>query len=221
MPRFEDFVNLSSAVYGNPPSAAITIDGPGGSQEWVRLVESNASTDAGYYAAAYLDAQTNEIVIVNRGTNDIADLVTDVQMVLDKVPEQLDRAELFYSQVQAEAVNRGATLSITGHSLGGSLTQLLIARHANEEYGGSGVFGQTFNAVGVKGLLNDLGLPTTDYAVTNWVTPTDVVGNLAEHIGTTASLASLPFSFVYPAGEAKGVRNHCLHGVRKMWCITS
>ena len=80
------------------------------------------------------------------------------------------------------------------------MTQLLIATHANDVINGSGVFGQTFNALGVKGLLNNLGLPEADYAVTNWVVPTDVVGNLAEHIGTTASLASLPFSFVYPAG---------------------
>ncbi len=200
MPRLEDFLTLNSFIYDAQPPATITVDGPGGAQEWVRLLESNASTDAGYYAAAYLNAQTNEIVIVNRGTNDLADLVTDMQMALDVVPDQLERAERFYGEVRAEAVDRRATLSITGHSLGGSLTQLLIATHANDEINGSGVFGQTFNALGVKGLLNDLGLPEADYAVTNWVTPTDVVGNLAEHIGTKQTLASLPFSFLYPAG---------------------
>ena len=200
MPRFEDFLTLNSFIYDSQAPATITVDGPGGAQEWVRLLESNASTDAGYYAAAYLNAQTNEIVIVNRGTNDLADLVTDMQMALDVAPDQFVRAEDFYSQVRDVAVDREATLSITGHSLGGSLTQLLIAKYSNDSSGGSTLFGQTFNAFGVKGLLNDLGLPDTDYAVTNWVTPTDVVGNLAEHIGTTASLASLPFSFVYPAG---------------------
>ena len=30
--------------------------------------------------------------------------------------------------------------------------------------------------------------------------PSDVVGNLADHVGTVASLSSLPFSYVYPLG---------------------
>ncbi len=201
MPRFEDFLNLSSAVYGTP-LPTVTVDGPGGSQDWTFLVESGNPSDPGYYGAAYLNTQTNEIVIVNRGTNDLADLLTDMQMALDVSPDQLAAAEDFYSVVTAIAVAdvNLPKVSITGHSLGGSLTQLLIARHANENINGSGVFGQTFNAFGAKGLLNNLGLPEGDYAVTNWVTPTDVVGNLASHIGSKQSLASLPFSFVYPAG---------------------
>ena len=203
MPRFEDFLNLTSAVYGNPPPSTITVDGPGGSQEWAFLMESGSSSQPGYYGAAYLNSQTNEIILVNRGTNDLLDIVSDAQILLDKVPDQRDAAEIFYNRVASEASRRGTTLSITGHSLGGSLTQLLIASHANDPnavFNGFGVFGQTFNALGVKGLLDNLNLPVADYAVTNWVVPTDVVGNLAEHIGDTATLSSLPFAFTYLAG---------------------
>jgi Ca2+-binding RTX toxin-like protein len=202
MPRLEDFVNLSGAVYGNPPPTEVTVPSsePGVNETWVFLLQSGDPGQPGYYGAAYFNARTKEVVLVNRGTNDLADLVTDMQMALDKIPDQREAAEIFYNQVSAEAVARQATLSITGHSLGGSLTQLLIANHAGDSFNGVPIFGQTFNAFGARGLLNDLGLSDTDYRVTNWVVPTDVVSNLAEHIGTTASLASLPFSFVYPAG---------------------
>ncbi len=200
MPTFEDYLNLSLAVYGDPPSQTIAVNGPGGTQEWVFLLEPHPSSQPGYYGAAYLNIATNEIILVNRGTNDLADVVADLQMALDIPPDQLADAEDFYSQVQTEAVARGATLSITGHSLGGSLTQLLVAGHAGDVISGSSVFGQTFNAFGVKGLLNDLNLPDADYAVTNWVSPTDIVSNLADHIGSKQALAGLPIPFNYPLG---------------------
>lgn len=202
MPTFEDFLTLNSFIYDSQPPQTITVDVPGGTQEWIRLLQSGVSSDTGYYGAAYWNVQTKEIVIVNRGTNDLADIGADVLLALDVVPNQFLRAEDFYNRARSEAENRGATLSITGHSLGGSLTQLLIAKHANDEINGSRVFGQTFNAYGVKGLLDDLELPETDYAVTNWVEPTDIVGHLADHIGTRQALASLPFSFTYLAGPA-------------------
>ena len=202
MPRLEDFVNLSAAVYGDPPPREVIVPSTelGVNETWVFLRESGSSNQPGYYGAAYFNERTKEVVLVNRGTNDLADLVTDMQMALDKVPDQRTDAERFYNEVKDVAVVRGATLSITGHSLGGSLTQLLVANHAGESFNGVPVFGQTFNAFGVRGLLNDLGLADTDYRVTNWVVPIDPVGNLAEHIGTKASLDGLPFSFTYLAG---------------------
>ncbi len=50
-----------------------------------------------------------------------------------------------------------------------SSNEVIIAfgTHANDFINGYGPFGQTFNAFGAKGLLNDLNLPDVDSAVTN------------------------------------------------------
>ena len=52
MRRFEDFLNLNSAIYGSPPPSTIRVDGPGGPQEWVFLQQSGLSSEPGYYGAA-------------------------------------------------------------------------------------------------------------------------------------------------------------------------
>jgi len=221
MPRFEDFAALSNAVYQEllpdalPPLVVEVPTAIQGVKEiWTRIATAS-DNDTGYFGAAYFNSCTKEVVLVNRGTEptDVRDLRSDAQMLLDQVPTQFASAESFYGRVRNLILNpnpanqlQGATLSITGHSLGGSLTQLLIARHANEQFGGVGVSGQTFNALGVRHLLNnpEINRSQTDYAITNWVVPSDIVGNLANHVGSVASLSSLPFSFVYPLG-APGV----------------
>ena len=101
MPRFEDFLNLNSAIYGRPSAITNAVDGPGGPQEWIFLQQSGLSSEPGYYGAAYFNAQMNEVVLVNRGTNDLADVVSDAMMVLDVKPLQFDKAEEFYQTVKS------------------------------------------------------------------------------------------------------------------------
>ena len=86
MPRLEDFVTLSGAVYGDPPQAEVLVPSTqlGVNDTWVFLFGSGPRDQPGYYGAAYFNERTKEVVLVNRGTNDLADLVTDMQMVLDK-----------------------------------------------------------------------------------------------------------------------------------------
>lgn len=132
----------------------------GVNEVWTRIA-TRSDDDTGYFGAAYFNARTKEVILVNRGTEltDARDLASDAQMLLDQVPDQFNSADSVYSDVRSLIINRtefqGATLSITGHSLGGSLTQLLIATHAGEVINGSGISGQTFNALGVNGLLNN------------------------------------------------------------------
>jgi hypothetical protein len=194
------------------------------------LLDTASDNTTGYFGAAYFNSRTKEVILVNRGTEptDVRDLRTDAQMLLDQVPDQFDSAERFYDNIRARILDLdpenpllGATLSITGHSLGGSLTQLLIATHATEQFGGVSLSGQTFNALGVQHLLNnpEISRPQGGYAITNWVVPSDVVGNLAEHVGTVASLSSLPFSYVYPAGPPGvlifSLASHSIENIQK------
>jgi len=161
--------------------------------------------DHGYFGALYHNSQTNEWVMVNRGTEPSQgkDIFNDLMMVVGKIPQQFDDAQNFYTSIRLRLQREEGTLSVTGHSLGGSLTQLLVAQNQNDAFGNSNLFGVTFNAFGTSALVGKLQPPrsaTADYNITNWVVPSDRVGNLAEHIGTVASLSSLPFSFIYPLG---------------------
>ena len=57
MPRLEDFVNLSAAVYGDPPPREVTVPSTelGVNETWVFLRESGSSNQPGYYGAAYFN----------------------------------------------------------------------------------------------------------------------------------------------------------------------
>ena len=212
MPKFEDFAAFSNLVYqSSPPEEILIPTAVQGVSELWKLLDTASDNTTGYFGAAYFNSQTKEVILVNRGTEltDVRDLRSDAQMLLDQVPNQFHSADSFYRDIRDRILDPdldnpllGATLSITGHSLGGSLTQLLIAKHAGDTFSGSGISGQTFNALGVKALLNnpEISRPEADYRVTNWVVPSDVVGNLADHVGVVASLSSLPFSYVYPLG---------------------
>jgi Ca2+-binding RTX toxin-like protein len=183
MPTFNDYLALSSAVYQDGSQIPLT---------WTSILRSPENS-SGYQGEAFFNAVTNEIVLVNRGTDELTDLVSDAQILLDFKPNQYNDAEGFYNQVREEAILRGATLSIAGHSLGGSLTQLLVANHAGDSFNGQPLSGVTFNALGAESLLNDYGVPVNAaYNVTNFVTPTDPVGNVRDHIGTVDTSLPIP-----------------------------
>ncbi len=122
-----DYARLSDAAY----------DDSGAPDGWTRIANSEpSSNNSGYQGAAFRKEGTNEIVVANRGTEPFsekfADIGADKQMAEMKVPDQYQDARNFLSQVQD--ANRGAEVSITGHSLGGSLSQLLGAE--TEEFWG-------------------------------------------------------------------------------------
>ena len=56
MPRLEDFVNLSAAVYGNPPNpppaeVIVPSSEQGVNETWTFLFGSGPTTQPGYYGA--------------------------------------------------------------------------------------------------------------------------------------------------------------------------
>ncbi len=186
MPTFNDYLALSSAVYQDDSQVPLA---------WTLILPSDPNAN-GYQGRAFFNAATNEIVLVNRGTDELRDLVSGAQILLDFTPDQYADAERFYNDVKAEAISRGATLTITGHSLGGSLTQLLVANHTGDSFNGQPLSGVTFNALGAKSLLNDYGLNVNaTYSVMNFLTPTDPIGKVKDHIGTVdISLPIPPFN---------------------------
>ncbi|HVU80686.1 MAG TPA: hypothetical protein VHD89_01610 [Rhodanobacteraceae bacterium] len=150
---------------------------------------------SGYYAAAYqlydrpgIDRQ---IVIAERGTvtelkrllSTVQDLRADGAMVVDQVNPQMDAAERFTHKVLDYAAHKGISLdqiTITGHSLGGTLGEIESARH--------GLSGATFNAYGAVDLGYDI--PEGGSRIVDYVVATDSVSASGRHYGKVVQFAT-------------------------------
>ena len=96
------------------------------------------------FAAIALQKGDN-IVIAFRGTelDDSQDIDNDYKMWIEKkIPPQINEAKNFIKTIQADPKFKNKNITLTGHSLGGSLAQLIGAM-----YGYNTV---TFNPYGTK-----------------------------------------------------------------------
>lgn len=111
-------------------------------------------SNTGFAALALRNESTGEIVIAYRGTDGIKDLTgSDLQLALQNdVPKQHAEAAAFYTQIKNEY---GPNITITGHSLGGALAQLVAAIEGRPAY--------TYNAPGVSQIRQYIdGYPNPD-----------------------------------------------------------
>ena len=141
MPTIAEYVQFSEAAYHDTGVPA----------GWERLPTPSPTNPAGYQGVAFgrrdATGAVVEVVIANRGTEPLAfdgDWTSNFQMGRDQLPIQYQYAKQFFNDVLS--ANAGAQISITGHSLGGSLAQLLAAD--------TGLAAVTFNPYGAKDLLS-------------------------------------------------------------------
>lgn len=158
------------------------------------------SIDGGYdgmQAVAYgLDSDGDEIyeeiVIAYRGSDSGVDWgVSDLQIALGQVPSQLSDALAFYDLIEDEAsTSDETTITITGHSLGGSLAEMIGAL---DDYKDVNV--DTYNSYGTQHLLDDLSRQgeklSSDYSnINNYGDGEDLVYRASDHIGNDHSVNS-------------------------------
>ncbi|MEJ1168141.1 XVIPCD domain-containing protein [Variovorax sp. CCNWLW235] len=143
--------------------------------------EDNPTT--GFQATAYQRIDTGEVVIAYRGTEfgrePVQDGLVDVGMALAGVNAQARDANAFTQKVldkakaDAEKNNQPLNVTVTGHSLGGTLAQL----HAHK----FGLKGETINAFGAAGLVH--GVPKGGHQAINHVRAGDPVSAASAHFG--------------------------------------
>jgi hypothetical protein len=145
----------------------------------------------GYQATAYQRKDTGEIVIANRGTEFGREALqdgalTDGGMVLAGVNAQMPDAMSFTkkilenAKIDAEANKHPLNVTVTGHSLGGTLAEAMAYKY--------GLHGETFNSYGAAGLLGST--PAGGNQVINHVRATDAVSAASAHFGETRTYAS-------------------------------
>jgi Lipase (class 3) len=136
----------------------------------------------GYQGVAYQRVGSDDIIVAHRGTEQIVrdGIMTDGGMVFTGMNLQTPDALAFTEQVlkeakaDADANHRPLNVTVTGHSLGGTLAEITAYKY--------GLHGETFNAYGAAGLMQ--GIPEGGSQVIDHVRATDVVSAASRHFGT-------------------------------------
>ena len=168
-----------------------------------------------FSCTAFQNPETGEIVFAFRGTNNIKDWGTDIQ-IASFVPQvfihQFQQAKDFVFNTLNEhgpvcyetkdamfkALNQNSSVSFTGHSLGGGLAQYMTYVTSDMESGDIGVKSVTFNGVGIGQNTWDIEIWDNGYKYnsTNHINSGDLTGNYGMRLGRQ----------VYHADALSGVR---------------
>ena len=110
-------------------------------KDWIKVSEYDKKS--GFHGEAFY--KDGKVVIAMRGTEkeDKEDWQNDISMGMKKLPNQYVDAQKFYEKVKKDFSDQ--EIIFTGHSLGGSLAQLMSNKTGHETV--------TFNAYGVADLL--------------------------------------------------------------------
>ncbi|WP_379654182.1 XVIPCD domain-containing protein [Pseudoxanthomonas sp. UC19_8] len=154
-------------------------------------VVAQRSDPNGYQGTLYRRADTGELVVAHRGTEFDRELVkdgliADGGMVFVGANSQADSAKRFTEQAleQARALNlaegKEISVTVTGHSLGGTLAQITAYEY--------GLKGETFDAYGAAGLTRHI--PEGGQDVINHMRATDFVSAASRHYGEVRTYAT-------------------------------
>ena len=124
----------------------------------------------------------------------MADVVSDVQLAGNQEPEQLPQALEIYNKYSKNKEYKDYEIIITGHSLGGSLAELVCSSQAARDHGKTRGF--VFNSYGVKDNLKACGKDYQDNGnVIGVVCKNDYfIAKSANHVGKTYSVNSENFA---------------------------
>lgn len=122
-----------------------------GKSELVNLTFTEQITDNMNGFSATIFETHNDIIVSFRGTNDMMDVLTDIQLMLIRVSSQLGSAYKVIKDVVTIGNPFKKRVYVTGHSLGGALVQAVMTTDIADKV----EMAVTFNGLGMKKVLND------------------------------------------------------------------
>ncbi|WP_228884046.1 lipase family protein [Stenotrophomonas rhizophila] len=173
---------MSSLAYETP------VRQPNGKYDSMRLdgvdydVLAHLDCRSGYQGTVFQNRYTKEVIVAHRGTEfdrqPLKDGAIDLGMVTRRINAQADDAIALTELALSKAHEVGATVSVTGHSLGGALAQITAHRF--------NLPGEAFNPYGAAGLGYRVpqGVPAGAAPFTSHVMAGDVVSAASPHYGT-------------------------------------
>ena len=153
---------------------------------------SKVDPSTGFAAIALL--KDDKVIISFRGTeldkDDNIDFKNDIAMALKNLPGQFKCAKDFVKTIESNPKLKNKNITLTGHSLGGSLAQLIGAM-----YGYNTV---TFNPYGTKNILDKYNLRYKEDNIINYCNRHDVITtiNSQNHLGTIYEMESFACGYL-------------------------
>ena len=167
------------------------------------LIDEISDTSTGLRAKAY--KKDGRVYITYSGSADKADFRVDHQMIDGHLPDQYTGAVAFKDRIRQRFPD--SDVIVTGHSLGGSLSQLVASSDSE-------VLAVTFDAVGTKQIVRNNGLSDNGNSC-NIIVNGDVISSAYEHVGYTARLDGngVAGQVTRPDGEVVTVRTTSAHAL--------
>lgn len=171
--------------------------------------QSQVSANNGFHAKAL--EKDDMIMVVFRGSDDMGDLKVDHQILSGKLPDQFQNAVDFMEQVRA--ANPDKKIVVTGHSLGGALTELVSSKYDD-------VLGISFDAVGTKHVVDATKGLTDNHNTINYIVNGDIISNGTGHVGNVTLVDNVTdvtrgnkLQSPHAIGNFMGTNNTSLQGV--------
>ena len=169
----------------------------------LELIDEITDSTTGLHAKAY--KQDGKVFITYSGSSDQLDFRVDHQMIDGNLPDQYAGAIAFKDKIKQQFPD--ADIIVTGHSLGGSLSELVASSDAD-------VLSITFDAVGTKNIVQNNGL--SDYGNScNIIVNGDNISNAYEHVGYTTRMDGngVAGTVTRPDGDVVTVRTNSAHAL--------
>ena len=165
-----------------------------------QVIDKAENKHNGFYAEAYSNGKN--IIIAYRGTEGVSDIRNDIAMAKKNIPAQASDAVTFYDKIQR--ANPTLEISTTGHSLGGSLSEIVSAIR--------GVLSVTFNAYGVKDMFTSREM-LKENNIVNYVNEMDGIAivNGENHLGVIYTVPNVaimnnnPLAYKWNCHKAEGI----------------
>ncbi|MBR2525257.1 hypothetical protein IKE67_02200 [bacterium] len=159
----------------------------------LQFIDEIKDPTTGLRAKAYKGAD-GKIFIAYEGSCKAADFRVDHQMLDGHLPDQFAGAVAFKDRIKQQFPD--SQIIVTGHSLGGSLSQLVASSDSD-------LLAITFDAVGMKNVVNGNNL--NDFGnCANYIVKGDVISNMREQVGATAFMEGN--TYIDPAKASAPVR---------------